>query len=290
MSVPSEPSGQTPEIGRQNFRVKKVVLIQQSGKYKHLQNKHPNTHTHKYTQIHTFSHCTDQTHDIPGHRCKSPSRCLYTLNDFWYIYKRLERPLKTDICHCTSTKYCSITVLCDNSTQYCSARAYDEKVLTVEDLVVSRVGHDEVVVRWPVQVGDVARMSLLKHLVNSWTHLSTTTSVSKFNPQRSYIQSCKVEFVVKESKHKGHSCLYCCCSMSRKGEQSYDTQRVKVKHSVKNNEKFHCCLCLSCYILLSLKCFYCSSPVQSVSALFRPTCNQSTLGSRLRHPLCRTNG
>ncbi len=110
-----------------------------------------------------FYRCTNRTRGIPVRRCMSPSRCLYTLNDFWSVYSRLERPLKTHNCY--NTNYSTI------STQYRSNKV--SELLTVEDLIVSRVGHDEVVVRWPVQVCDIAGMSLWKQPWNSWTHLNT---------------------------------------------------------------------------------------------------------------------
>lgn len=66
-------------------------------------------------------------------------------------------------------------------------------VLTVQDLIISRVGHDVVVIRWPVQVCDVAGMSLWKpsEHFHQLTHPRLAANVSASDTWRAY--SCKMD-------------------------------------------------------------------------------------------------
>lgn len=115
--------------------------------------------------------CTDRTRGNPAHRCRLPNQCLYTLNGFWSVYNHLEHPLKK-----TQLLYHKCTFKEHSTT--------GGSTLTVQDLIVSRVRHYEVVVRWPVQVRDVAGMSLCKYTDDSWTSCNElSTVVSSPAPQ-----------------------------------------------------------------------------------------------------------
>lgn len=96
-------------------------------------------------------------------------------------------------------------------------------VLTVQDLIISRVGHDVVVIRWPVQVCDVAGMSLWKpsEHFHQLTHLCLAANVSASDMWRAY--SCKMDLNrlktdespgVRSSKRKKGN-------IRRKEEQTY---------------------------------------------------------------------